>query len=214
MLRFGEHGILEKRSGALAIGIAGDDQHAFAGANVADRFASLGEIGASLAAFEMPFQVGIFEVRLAAGRERVGDAENDEPSALGRIENAGAVGEAAGFVAKFANLAVFSIENFDRLDGLGNFLSVGADVLYRRAAHAAGDAAQALDACAVRHDGVGDEAVPGFSGAHVEKNFAFVIVTGALVDAGDCDLQDQPGPAGIGHDQIAAAAQNKERQTL
>src|SRR5208337_1648068 len=202
MLLFGEHGILEKRAGALAIGIARDDEHALARADVAHGLARFSEIGARFAAFEMTLQVGIFEVRLAAGLERVGDAENDE-----------AVTEAAGLPAQLAHLAGFPIEDFDRGDGLGNFLSVGTDILYRRAAHAAGDAAQAFDARTSRHDGLGDEAVPGFSRAHVENNFA-AVVAGAALDAGDGNLQDQPGPAGVGYEQIAAATENKERQAL
>ena len=141
----------------------------FARANVAHRFARLGEIGRGLAAFEVPLQVGIVEVRLASGRERVGDAQNDESSALGRIEDAGAVSEAAGLAAEFAYLAVFEVEDLDRLDRLRNFLPIGADILYRRAADAARNAAQALDARAMRHDSVRDEAVPGFSRAGVEQ---------------------------------------------
>jgi hypothetical protein len=66
MLLRGEHWIPEERAGALAIGIAWDDQHAFAGANVAHGLARLGEIGARFAAFEVALQVGIFEVRVAA----------------------------------------------------------------------------------------------------------------------------------------------------
>src|SRR5580704_7817401 len=118
MLLFREHGILEERSRALAVGIAGNDQHAFAGANVAHRLARLGEIGASLAAFEMTFQVGVFEAGLASWCERVSDAKNDESSTLGRIENAGAIGEAAGLTAELADLPVVSIKDLDRLDGL------------------------------------------------------------------------------------------------
>ena len=64
-------------------------------------------LGATFAAFEMPLQISILKVRLAAGRERVGDAQNDETSALSRIEDAGAVGESAGLAAELANLAVF-----------------------------------------------------------------------------------------------------------
>src|SRR5260370_36907959 len=96
MLRFREHRILEKRACALAIGIAGDDQHAFAGANVAGCLAWLSELGASLATFEMPLQVGIFEVRLAARGKGVREAENDEASALGGHEKGGAGGGGAG----------------------------------------------------------------------------------------------------------------------
>src|ERR1700680_4622749 len=96
MLRFREHGILEKRARALAIGIAGNNQHALQGANVAYRLASLGEIGRDLAALEVPFQICIAYARLAAGRERVCHTQNDEAAALGRVKNAGAISAAAG----------------------------------------------------------------------------------------------------------------------
>jgi hypothetical protein len=83
-----------------------------------------------------------------------------------------------------------------------------------RAAHAAGDATEALYAGAIRHHRVGDEAIPGFSCAHVEENFSIVVVSGALIDAGDRHLQNEPRPAGVSHDEIAAAAQNKEKVAL
>ncbi len=59
---------------------------------------------------------------------------------------------------------------------LGDFLPVGTDVLYGRAADTAGNAAQAFDASAMRHHRVGDELIPGFAGAGVEENFAVFIV--------------------------------------
>src|SRR5580692_6416017 len=194
----------------MAVGIAGHDQHAFAGANVAHRLTRLGQIGASLAAFEVSLQVSVSEMRLAAGRECVSDAENDEASALSSVENAGAIVEAAGLGPEFAYLAVLQVKDLDRGYGLRNFLSVSADILYRRAAHTAGDAAQALHSGALRHDGLRDETVPGFAGAGVENNFAFVVVSGTLLDTQDGDLEHQSGPAAIGHEQVAAAAQNKK----
>src|SRR5579862_6231200 len=93
----------------------------------------------------MPSQVGIREMRLAAGRKTIRYAQNDEASALAGVEDARAVGKAAGLVAQVAHLMVAKIEDLDRIDGFGNFLSVSADVLHRRAANGAGDAAQAFD---------------------------------------------------------------------
>ena len=130
MLGFRKHGVLEERAGTLTIGIAGNNQHSLAGANVTNCLAGLGKIGQGLAAFEVLFQVGIADVGLASGRKRKDDAENNEAAALAGIEYAGAIGEAAGFAAQLAHLAVFAIEDFDRLDGLGNFLPVGANVLH------------------------------------------------------------------------------------
>ena len=52
------------------------------GANVTHGFARLSEIGQGLASFEVTLQVGVFKMRLAAWSERIGDAQNDEASAL------------------------------------------------------------------------------------------------------------------------------------
>ena len=49
--------------------------------------------------------------------ESVGHAQDDEPSAFSRVEDGGTVGEAARFAAEFTQLAVFEIEDFNRLDG-------------------------------------------------------------------------------------------------
>src|ERR1700693_846429 len=152
-------------------------------------------------------------MRIATGRECVGDAENDEPSAFGRIENAGAIGEAAGLAAQFADLAVVIVEHFDGFDRLGDFLAVGAYILYGRPPDAARDSAHALNPRTLRHDGLGDEEVPGFAGANVEHGFA-VDLAGAAIDASDAHLEDESGPTAIRYQQIAAAAQNEKRQIL
>ena len=176
MLFFGDNGVLEERTRALTIGIAGNDEHAFDGADVAHGLARLGEIGRGFTAFEVALEIGVTDARRATGCQGVGDAENDEPSALGSVEDAGPVGKSASFVAEFADLTVFQVENLHFRNGFGYFLAIGADVLYRRAAHAARNAAEALNPCAPGHHGVRYEPVPGFAGASVEKNFSVLIV--------------------------------------
>ena len=63
--------------------------------------------------FEVAFQVRIFEVGGPPGIRRIGDAQDDEPSAFGCVEDAGAVVEAAGFRAQFTYLIVLEIEYLD-----------------------------------------------------------------------------------------------------
>ena len=46
----------------MAIRISGNDEHAFAGANVAHGFARFGKIGQSFAAFEVPLEFCIADV--------------------------------------------------------------------------------------------------------------------------------------------------------
>src|SRR5579863_8034640 len=113
MLLGGKHGILKERTGALAVGITGNDEHAFDGADMPDGLASLGEIGCRLATLEMTLEIGIADAGFAAGSEGVGDAENDEAAALSRVEDAGAVVESTGLRAEFAHLIIFQIEDED-----------------------------------------------------------------------------------------------------
>ena len=151
----------------------------------------------------------------AAGRERVGYAKNDEPSAFRRVKDAGAISETAGLAAQLADLAVSfqQVEHFDRFDRLRNFLSVGAYILYGRAAHSTRDSTHALDACALRRDSLRDEIIPGFAGANVEQRFT-VGLPCASINPGDAHLEDESGPTAIRYQQIAAAAQNEKRQIL
>ena len=113
MLLFGEYRILEERACALAIVVAGDDEHAFDRADVAHGLAGLGQVGGILAAGEVMLEIGVGNVRLAAGTERVSHTKNNEPSALACIKDAGAIAESAGFAAEFANLVIAKIEDFE-----------------------------------------------------------------------------------------------------
>src|SRR5690242_13601047 len=114
MLRFGEYGILEERSRALAVRIARNNQHALQGADVTHGLARLRQIGPQLALFEMPFQVGIFDVRLTLGPEGERYLQDDESSTLAGIENTGAIAEPAGLRAQFPNLPVLKVEDLNR----------------------------------------------------------------------------------------------------
>src|SRR5580700_995052 len=107
MLFCGKDRVLEERSGALAVGVSGSDEHALAGADVAHGLAGFGQVRLSFAALEVALEVGISDARAASGGERVSDAENDEASALGGVEDAGAVAELASFGTEFAHLTVF-----------------------------------------------------------------------------------------------------------
>jgi len=65
-LLLAEPGILKERSSAVAIGISGDDQHAFASPYCPHRIAHFGESWRRLASGEMFFQIGVSQTRSAA----------------------------------------------------------------------------------------------------------------------------------------------------
>src|SRR5439155_14629089 len=102
----GQNRIFEKRAVAPAILVAGGDQNGFAGPNLPDRLARIGQAGPSTPAGKVIFKIGVEDRRLAAGSQHVGHAQNDVSSTLGGIKNAVAVFEAARFIAKFVYLAI------------------------------------------------------------------------------------------------------------
>src|SRR5579871_180368 len=106
MLLSREHGVLEERSGAVAVGIAFHNQHAFAGANLANGRASFRKRWRLSSYLEISLQVGVLEIWAAPGHKSICDAKDDKASALGRVEDAGAIRKSAGFVAKLANLSI------------------------------------------------------------------------------------------------------------
>ena len=74
-----------------------------------DRLARFREIGRGFAAFKVALQICVLQVRLASGFERIGYPQDDEPTALRGVEDAGAIAEAAGIIAEFMQLAIFQI---------------------------------------------------------------------------------------------------------
>src|SRR5690349_10011636 len=164
VLRFSKHGILEEGAGAAAILVAGHDEHGFVGSDMAHRLPHFGQAGCTRAAGKVFFQVGVLEPRLARGSERKSDAQDDVAAAL-----AGAVGEAAGRIAKLAPMAILQVNGLHAFDDLRDFLAIGAHILHRRPAHAAGNAAEALDAGAVAGYGASHKPVPLLAGSDVEN---------------------------------------------
>ena len=89
-------------------------------------------------------------------------------------------------------------------DGLRYFLSVSSHVLHRRAANGAWNSAEAFYAATILVDGESHKVVPVFTSAGVKQHFlevAFKFHT--------CQryFQYQAGPAAIGDQKVAAAAQ-------
>src|SRR5713101_486193 len=119
----------------------------------------------------MLFEVGVIDARLAAQRQRIGYPQDDETSPFAGVEDAGAVLESASFGAEFTYLSVYKIEDLNRLDGFGNFLTVSSHILNGGPAHAPRNAAQTLDPRAISGDGAGHEPVPLFAGPHIEERF-------------------------------------------
>ncbi len=54
------------------------------------------------------------------------------------------------------------------------------------------------------------ELVPVFAGSGFEDDF---VMTVAMIDSGDSDLEHQAGPACVGDHEITAAAEDKQRKT-
>ena len=94
--RGGDDGVLEERACAARVGIAGREEHPFAGTDFANGGGCLGQCGMGRAALdEVLFHVAVFEVRRAILLERIDDAGDGVAPTCGGVEDAAAVGEAA-----------------------------------------------------------------------------------------------------------------------
>jgi len=83
-------------------------------------------------------------------------------------------------------------------------LPVGSDVLDGGSSDGAGDAGEALDAGVAGGEGVVDEGVPDFASSYFED------AVGEGFYAGDLHLEDEAGEAGVGDEEVAAAAEEEE----
>jgi hypothetical protein len=88
------------------------------------------------------------------------------------------------------------------------FLPISTHVLHGRSADRAGDAGEALDSGAVRRDSVRYQAIPVFSGCCRDDETVAFPVGG---DAGKSDAKHKTGKAAVGNEQVAATAQDEER---
>src|SRR5579884_3108115 len=116
--------------------------------------------------------------------ERIRDAQNDVPVALGSIQNAGPITEAAIGRSEFTYALFGEIKRHNSGNDVRNFLPVSTDILHRSSAHAAGNATETFDSGAVSLYTVGDELVPVFAGAGGKQNLFPVSL---LFDSGDCN---------------------------
>ena len=214
-----DYGILEEGSGGAEVaaggvdGVLGQEQHAFRAADAADGAVDLERAGAGFA-FKEAQEVGVLEVRFVVDGEGEVHARDEEAAALGGVEDAGAVGEAALGRGEEAEGKGFEVEGVDERDGLRDLLAVGADVLDGGGADGAGDAGETLDAGKAGVDGLADEVVPVHAGGDVVGDGAAVgLGVRKAVDlhgllAGE--LENKAGVAGVGDEEVGAAAEGSD----
>jgi len=99
----GENWIFEEGSGAAAVIVTGGDEHAFSGADLSYRISRVGQGWLLVPSGKVFLEVGICEVCLAAMLQRIVHLHDNVSPALGGVEDAGAVAEAAGFFAIVTN---------------------------------------------------------------------------------------------------------------
>src|SRR5258708_40033912 len=110
MLRRRQHRILKKRPRTAAVRIAGGNQHAFAGANLAPRIPCLGKRWRSITAGKVFLHVGIAQAGPAARRKLVNNSQDDVTPALTAVEDAGAIAEPALRRLQLANAIAAKIK--------------------------------------------------------------------------------------------------------
>src|SRR5262249_13769400 len=120
----------------------------------------------------------------------------------GGVENALSIAETASLGAQLPHLEIPLIEHLNFSDGVRDFLPIGADILHRSSADAAGNAAQAFDAGAVAGYRARYESVPFLARTYSKQHGIFVDL---LFDACNRHPQDKARKSRIGNNQVAAA---------
>ncbi len=200
-------GVHEERSDAPAVRIRGVDHHALVPPDVEHgRPRICNRRGRDAMPVEVPSHVRIGGRRLTWAQPEPHLA-HDEPPGVFALEPAHAVTELTLGVGERDERLRASIEGGDVVDGVAHLLPVGAHVLNRRAADAARNARQALDARQPAAHGSGDHTVPWLPrpGAHER-----VVAVAREIDAAHVDLRHQSVESAIGDDEIAAAAQHEQ----
>src|SRR5208282_2039503 len=120
-LRFAEHGILEERSGAAAIVVSGDNQHALASPYLTHRLAGLGERWQRLSFGNVPgkvlLQIGIPQTWSATALQPEVHSQDNVPPAFRTVKDAGAISESAGRLGQYHNPVFLQVERSHRFDG-------------------------------------------------------------------------------------------------
>jgi len=203
---FGYDWVLEEGAGAAGVGFAFDDEHSFA---VTDATYCMVDVNGGWGeAVEVTLQIGVCEIRFGRAVEAEGDGGDDVTIAVGSVEDAPAVGEAALFVGKVDEVVGLKVEGADVGDGVCYFLAVGSDVLDGRTTDGARDASETFDAADSLLADLQDEAVPVSARADdvVDGVVGRVHLNGLI----NGDVQDEAVEAGVADEEIAATTQDEE----
>ena len=144
-----------------------------------------------------------------AACDRGAAGQGDQRLRPAALEEAGAVGEPAALVRDEPDLIFLPVVHPHLGDDLGHLAAVGADVLDRGRARAAGDAGQGLKAREALGDGGRHDVVPVLAGRDGDVHGAV-----AGVDEGEAagvHVDDRAGEALVGDDQVGAAADEQHR---
>ena len=206
VIPFVDDRVLEERPGAAAVGIPGGEEHSLAAADLPHGGAHLGQGRRGGASGEEPGHVAVGDDRRGAAGQVVRHRQDDEAAALDGIEVALAVAETAGGARPVGHDACGAVDQPHRSDHRGDLLTVGADVLNRRSPHGAGNPAQALHAAEAPLHRQRHEGIPVLAGRHPEARL------GECLPAAGGQAEDDAGITGVRNEEIAAAAENEERQ--
>src|SRR5215469_11498825 len=154
----------------------------------------------------MLLQVPVTQGRRLARGEPISHPSDQVSPAPGGVEEAGAIAESAIGCGQISESVFPEIEHFEGQDGFRDFLPVGAYILHRRSAYAAGNPAQALDAATALRHRVGDETVPIDPGTDLKNQ---LIVARTFVDSTDAHRDHQSLPSAVRDDEVAPAAEHE-----
>src|SRR5579871_5766842 len=154
------------------------------------------------------FHVGVFKERLSILFQVIHHTKDNVAVPLCAVKNASAISKAAFGLVQFNDLAGGNLQHADVNDSVRYLLPISSNVLHRSAADSAGNPAQALDSRIFFTYGMADKLIPVFSCADAEKT-----VCGFLQSL-DGNPEDQARPAFVGNDQVASAAEHKQRQFM
>ena len=204
----GNDGILEKRAGAAAIRIAMRKDHTLGPADVTHGLGDLPWGGRDVRA-EVPKQIGVRQVRTSMEVETESHGGDEIAAGLDGVEEAAPIAELAGFAGKLDETVCLEIQGADGVDGLGDLLPVGANVLDGGTADKAGDAGEALDAGKVLLTRLINKCLPGKAGGGAKLAGGGVDLR-RLGRAVDRNVDDEAGKPGVGNEEIAAAAKREQ----
>jgi hypothetical protein len=217
----GDDGIFEKRSGAADVGVRDlflrVDEHALGAADLANGVVDIERRGVGIFR-EVALEIRVGEDGTGRRIKAKSNAEDDVAIAVSGVEDAGAIGESAfGVLERDEGGSLLmlrvQVKGGHGVDGLGDLLSVGADILYGATADEAGNACETFDAGEIdladglykfiprttRDDRGGNE--PGAA----RRTRIFDGSPGL-----EAKMKDEAGKAVVRYEDIAAAAEDED----